>query len=474
MRKHAALTLMLSLCTAINPVKAEEIKLTDADNAAMSVSIYNQNLAFVRDTRKVNLPAGDVTLAFEGVAQQMQPDTAMVEAPQVAVLEKNYEYDLLDYTNLLNEYVGKEVKTVMTSPADGSNIFDKAVVLNAAYGTPLLKFSYGVEGNFPGRVVFDQLPENLRVKPTLVTKLKNENAGEKNLQLSYLSGGLSWQADYVAELAGEDTMDVQGFVTLNNQSGTDYKNASVQLVSGEISQPTAPQQPQPRMMMMAKAASFDAAEAAPANGGNLMPTSLGEYYVYTLPLKTDILDKQSKQVSFLNLSGLKYQSIYRLVSPLNVSYVSGSTWFEHQNPRLYYKIVNEQEKNLPQGNIRFYEKGAGGELQFVSGTEMPQLAKGEKAELSAGKSGDVFVDGKLTATRKIAEKTTENDYEVVFNNAKDKAVTVEFEQKVYGDVTVVKESLKNEADNAGNLKWKVEVPAGGNMTLTFSLRVTRN
>lgn len=473
MRKLMLLTTGLALCAAVFPLEAAEIKLTDADNSTMAVSIYNQNLAFVRDTRKADLPAGRVTLAFEGVAQQMQPDTVMVEAPQVNVLEKNYEYDLLDYNNLLNKYVGKQVKTVMTNPATGDNMFDQAVLLNASYGQPILKFSYGVEGNFPGRVVFDKLPENLRVKPTLAATLENETAAEKNLQLSYLTGGLSWKADYVAELKSDEVMDVQGFVTLNNQSGADYKNAAVQLVSGDVEQPQSVR-PQPRMMLaMAKNSMAETMDAAPA-AGSIAPESLGEYYVYTLPVKTDILDKQSKQVSFLSLNGLKYQPIYRLESPLNALYPSGNASFERQNPALYYKIVNEQEKNLPRGSIRFFEAGQSGHLQFVGGTEMPQLAKGEKAELTAGKAGDIYADGKMTASRKIADKTTESDYEVVFNNAKDKEVTVEFEQKIYGSVSVVKESLKNESENAGALKWKINIPAGGKQTLTYTLRATRN
>lgn len=472
MRKIAAFVLALSVCTVLKPLRAAEIRLTEADNTATAISIYNQGLAFVRDTRKVNLPKGNVTLAFEGVAQQMQADTAMIEAPQLQVLEKNYEYDLLDYTNLLNKYIGKEVKTVMTNPATGANMFDKAVVLNASYGTPLLKFSYGVEGNFPGRVVFDELPEGLRIKPTLVVKLNNKTDGEKYMQLAYLSSGISWKADYVAELATDNTMNVQGFVTLNNQSGADYKNAAVQLISGDVAV-SRQEQIRPRgMLMAAKAANFEA--AADMGAGNIAPVSLGEYYIYDLPVKTDIADKQSKQVSFLQLDKLKYQSIYRAVSPLNVSYVSGKNGFEHKKPDLYYKITNEQEKNLPKGTIRFFAVAQSGGQQFVGETEMPQLAKGEKAELAAGTAGDIYIDGKMTANRKIAEKSFERDYKITFNNAKDKSAEVEFVQNVYGNVSIVKESLKNVSENAGSLKWKVVVPAGGEATLTYTLRVSEN
>ena len=175
MKRYAALTVLAGLCVWGPDVHAQEIKLGNNDTSEMSLSIYNQNLAQVRDVRQADLKSGVSTVAFEGVAQQMKPETSLLDANGITVLEKNYEYDLLTYNNILTESIGQEVKTVMTNPQTGANIFNKAVVVNSNYGSPLLKFDYGIEGTFPGRVVFDKLPENLRVKPTLVAKVLAEN-----------------------------------------------------------------------------------------------------------------------------------------------------------------------------------------------------------------------------------------------------------------------------------------------------------
>ncbi len=471
MYRLTALSLLLAT-TFVSSLSAQEISLTDKNLSSTGITIYNQNLAFVRDVRNVNLPAGETKVAFEVLAQQMQPATSMIEAPGVNVLETNYEYDVLDYNSLLNKYVGQNVKTVMTNPSTGENIFSEAVLVNAAYGNPLLKFDYGIEANFPGRVIFENLPQDLRVKPTLTAKIQNENAQNTQLQLSYLTSGIDWKADYVAEISGADTLDLQGFITLNNQSGIDYKNANVQLVSGELNVP-ATSQPQPRMLMMAAKNSYDAAEAVPASA-NLAPQSFGEYYIYTLPFKTDIMDKQSKQVQFVKYSDWEYQPLYRLNSSLNVVYGAQGDSFKKLNPSLYYIVVNKQQDNLPKGNIRFFDKDAKGNLQFAGGTQFPHLAKGEKAELEVGKVSDVFADGKQTALRQIADKVVEKDFEVTFHNTKNKIANLEFIQQTYGNVTLVKASSPNTSDEAGKFVWKLEVPANGSVILTYTLRVARN
>ncbi|MFR8207116.1 MAG: hypothetical protein ACLU99_13005 [Alphaproteobacteria bacterium] len=180
-------------------------------------------------------------------------------------------------------------------------------------------------------MVYENLPENLRVKPTLVVKLDNQNDGSKDLTLNYLTNGLSWQANYVAEITSDSQMDLQGWVTLNNQSGADYKDAEVQLIAGDVKQENGNVRPQPRnLMMAAKSVSFDAAGAA--ESASLPAENLGEYYVYSLPFKTDIMDKQSKQVSLMDLKGVKFEQSYRLTSPLNVSSTYASGDFERLHP----------------------------------------------------------------------------------------------------------------------------------------------
>ena len=235
--KNAAAVAVLSSVLIQNPVQAaEEILVENNKNVDMVVSIYNNNLGFVRDTRNVALGAGLNSIAFEGVASQIKAETAVLTGSGVNVLEQNYDYDLLTPNNILEQFVGKEVKTVIQNPTTGENIFDKAVVLNNNYGAPILRFSYGVEANFPGRVVYDKVPSSLRVKPTLVVNLNNADAGSKNLELAYLTNGISWKADYIAEIKSDEELGLNTWITLNNETGADYENATVQLVSGSVNQ----------------------------------------------------------------------------------------------------------------------------------------------------------------------------------------------------------------------------------------------
>ncbi len=477
MKKHVFGSYLLGVCIICQNALAQEMVLKIDTNIETSVSIYNQNMAMVRDVRKVDLPPGISKIAFEGVARQMQPETSVLSGNEIAVLEKNYEYDLLSYNNILEESVGQKVKTVTLNPQTGANIFDEAVLISSNYGSPLLKFDYGIEGVFPGRVVFENLPKNLRVKPTLVAKILSENGGQKDLRLSYLTGGLNWQADYAAEIADNGTMFWQGWVNLDNQSGADYKNASIKLVSGDVNVQNNAVTPQPRVMLAAKSMATDMVNEASVAGG--MPAqSLGEYYVYKLPFKTDILDKQSKQVKLMDTKTVKYKTIYKLESPLFLSTYGQGGEFKRVHPDLIYKIINDKENGLglpmPEGTVRFYEKGSDENIEFVGAAKMPQLADGAETELAVGKSFDLYAEGKVINQQKIAEKTSEFDVKIIFYNAKEDAAEIIFEQAYSGNISIVAESLESTKEQANVLQWKVNVPAKGKVVLTYKLRLSRN
>lgn len=235
--------------------------------------------------------------------------------------------------------------------------------------------------------------------------------------------------------------------------------------------------PQPRnLMMAAKSVSFDAAGAA--ESASLPAENLGEYYVYSLPFKTDIMDKQSKQVSLMDLKGVKFEQSYRLTSPLNVSSTYASGDFERLHPSTVYKLTNSEENKLglpmPSGVVRFYDKDGSGELQFIGAADMAQLAKGEKAELAIGEAFDIYADGKITAQNKLSEKMAENEVSVTFHNAKGRDAAVEFVQTFYYQTEIVSESLPSDRSKARTFKWLVNVPAGGETTLTYKVRVTYN
>lgn len=477
--RNAAAAAVLGTILAQNPVcAAEEILVENNKNVDMVVSIYNNNLGFVRDTRSVKLADGLNSIAFEGVASQIKAETAVLTGNGVSVLEQNYDYDLLTPNNILEQFVGKEVKTVMQNPATGENMFGKAVVLNSNYGSPILRFSYGVEANFPGRVVYDKVPSGLRVKPTLVVNLNNKAAGAKNLELAYLTNGISWKADYIAEIKSDGELGLNTWITLNNETGADYENATVQLISGSVNQVSQAVNAVRPMMQMKMARGVMMESDAVMETGSVERSSISDYYLYTLPQKTTIKDKQSKQVSMMKLDNVKYEKEYVMQSPLYLNVGAQSSDFEKSNPNVVFKLKNEKSSNLgeplPGGVIRFYEKDVKQNLQFIGESRIEQSAVGEKIDLTIGKAFDVFAKGKIANVRSISKDISEFDIEVTFTNASEKAKTVVFEQNVYNRWDLLKENMKSEKKNSSTLKWRFDLPKNEKKVLTYTVRVNRN
>ncbi|MDZ7938245.1 MAG: hypothetical protein U5M53_08190 [Rhodoferax sp.] len=230
----------LATQAALAQTAPQEARSTLADQQEVAVTIYNDNLALVKDQRKVQLQRGTQSLAFRDVSARMRPETALLRsltAPdQLSVLEQNFDFDLLTPQKLLEKYVGQPVTVVRTNPATGAETSEAATVLAANSGV-VLQIGQRIETGIPGRLVFGQVPPNLRDRPTLVMALDNRGAPQQSVELSYLTAGLGWKADYVVELnAADDQLDMSGWVTLTNTSGAAYRNAKLQLVAGDVNQ----------------------------------------------------------------------------------------------------------------------------------------------------------------------------------------------------------------------------------------------
>src|SRR5512139_2604373 len=271
----------------------EETVSTAADQHGVALTIYNDDLALVKDARRVRLVRDFNRLAWREVSAQMRPETAQLRNlsnPAGFLLqEQNFDFDVLTPQKLLEKYVGRGVSVIRSHPTSGAETRETATVLATNDGA-VLKFADRIETGVPGRLAFSGVPDTLRDKPTLVISLINPTAGLQNLELSYLTGGLSWRADYVAELnADDDRLDLNGWVTLTNQSGAAYPNAKLQLVAGDLNR-VREAQPVPRATMAAKAA--DVAE--------LKQESLFEYHLYTLQRPTTLAENQTKQVALMS------------------------------------------------------------------------------------------------------------------------------------------------------------------------------
>lgn len=216
----------------------DEVVSTAADQQGVAVTIYNDNLALVKDARRVRLARDFNRLAWREVSAQMRPETAQLRNTSnpggFRLQEQNFNFDLLTPQKLLEKYLGREVSVIRTHPVSGAETRETATVL-ATNGGVVLKFADRIETGVPGRLAFSGVPDTLHDTPTLVISLINPSAGPQNLELSYLTGGLSWRADYVAELnAGDERLDLNGWVTLSNQSGAAYPDAKLQLVAGDL------------------------------------------------------------------------------------------------------------------------------------------------------------------------------------------------------------------------------------------------
>ncbi len=443
----------------------------------VTLSVYNGNLGLVRDVREFNLVVGKNSLVFENVAEKMLPETVVLHGSDIQVIEQNYNYNLQTPINIVDASIGKTVTTALWDEASGKTIFDKAKIIDSRYGRPILQFNYGIEIDFPGRLIFDKLPEGLVSVPTLSAQIMTQKGGVQPLTLSYLTKGISWKVDYTAEMLSDDKLNLWGWITLNNESGTDYKNASLQFVAGEVNQVNNGSGIQPRAVMLsAKTQNADMAVMGKATALNQMPQELGSYYLYTLPFKTDVLNNQSKQLALLEKKNVTYQKEYKFVSPLYLwNGLTGGS-FDKQTPDEIVQLNNDKNAGLgevlPQGVIRFYDKQQSQNLAFLGENVFAQLAVGEKSELKLGKSFDLTAEGKVVNIQKVAPNAVEALIEIIFSNASDKNESVSFVQSFGSLWNMLEENIPAQNKTAEKAEWQVSVPARGKTTLSYKVRLS--
>ncbi len=332
----------------------------------LSVTIYTNDLALVQDVRRLDLPSGRTRQAFADVSAAIRPETVGLAAPDATVIEQNFDYDLLSPSSLMQKAVGETITLVRTNPGTGAETRERAKVL-AVNGGVVLQVGDKIEvlrdDGLPVRAIFDKVPDSLRARPTLSVSLDSKRAGTRPVTLSYLSGGLGWSADYVAlfdEKAG--TIDVQGWVTLRNTSGTSFYNAKTLLVAGEVgsgddnANPNL-YRPRPAVPPLRRAGTETAARE-----------QLGDFYLYPLPERTTIADKQTKQVSFLDVKG----------APATSGYVYHAQWNDGadqpESASSVLKFLHAAKGGLgdalPAGTVRVYMRDAFDQLQFIGENRM--------------------------------------------------------------------------------------------------------
>lgn len=469
------LTLAALAVTMAPAINAQEIRTMLEDQKSVAVTIYNENLALVKDTRSVTLKNGDNELAFRGVSAQMRPETAILrnlsKPTGMQIIEQNFDFDLLTPQKLLEKYTGKNIQIVRMNPATGLETTETAKVLSTNGGT-VVQIGPRIETDPPGRFIFDDVPSNLRDEPTLSIQLNNKSTATQDLELSYLTGGLSWKADYVAELNSDDSkLDLMGWVTLNNHSGAPYNNARMQLVAGDVNQV------QSAKIQMSRNMRSDMLESAAAP--QMSEESLFEYHLYTLGRPTTIADQQTKQVSLLTAASIPV--VKELVLQGNNYYYGSSYGDIGQKIKLGVFVQFENEKKdglgvpLPKGIVRVYKRDSSGNAQFVGEDNVDHTPNKETVRLKLGEAFDVTANKNQTdfqvKERVLKRNVFESTFEITIKNAKTEAVDVIVREPIPGDWEMLAESDKHKKVAAGTAEWRLKVPAEGSKKLSYTVRV---
>lgn len=477
MRKIIYGLIFLTLIINTKWVLAEEIKSTLKDQQEISVTVYNQNLALIRDVREVPLRKGLNRIAVREVSAQIRPETAIItnlsSPDSLSLLEQNFDYDLLTPQQLLQKYVGKQVKVIKTHPTTGAEKEVAATVLSANNGI-VMRIGDRIETGVPGRIVYDQVPDNLRDRPTLSILANSKVGSQQTMELSYLSGGLSWQADYVAKLDKDDKyLDLNGWVTLNNQSGASYKNAKLQLVAGDVNRV---RQAHPAAMSDGRMVRKMAEESL----ASMQEEGLFEYHLYTLGHKTDVLQNQTKQVSLLTASRIPVNKEFLLQGQPHYYYNQYGVIADKLKVGVFVEFENKKENDLgialPKGIVRVYKNDSTGNAQFIGEDRIDHTPKDEEIRLKLGDAFDVTAKKKQTEYKKERafgkyKHAASSAYEIEIHNAKEEAVVVRVLEPVPGDWKMIDSSLPHEKPNAHTAEWEVTVPAEQRVTLKYKVLV---
>ena len=463
---------------------AQAQSLPDPDATAqgdVAVTIYNNNLALVQDVRQLDIARGDVRIEFPDVSAEIRPETLSFHAPDTTIVEQNFDFDLLTPVKLMEKAIGQTVTLLRTNPATGVETRERAKVLSTAGGV-VVQIGDRIEvlrdDGLPVRVIFDRVPPNLRARPTLSVNVQSSRGGVRPASIRYLTPGLGWSADYVAlydEQRG--SVDMQGWVTLTNRTGTTFHDADTLLVAGD---PNGGGR---------RANNRNLVRPGTENSGR---EQVGDFYLYPISGRTTIANAQTKQVGFLDVQGVTARKIYRR----EVYWMTNDTRPVNASSEISFSTSRDQGLGdaLPAGTVRFYQRDREGTPQFIGENGIGHTPMGSELSLRTGDAFDIFVQAEVekreTITAAEWEKSARwrvlRDGEVVeeieverpkefyrttmrytITNAKSAPVEVDVVQSGLmrgwwaNDFRIVSEDIAGRQINADRRKWVVPVPAEG-------------
>jgi len=461
-----AIVLMLATSLATGAEAAQVAVGRDAQTEVM-LTIYNGNLGLVKDVRQTRLPTGLHETEFRDVAALIDPTTvhlkSLTDPSGLRILEQNYEYDLLSSEKLMEKYVGHMVRLY-----NGDGTYLEAKLLSTA--GPVFEINGQIHLGHNGRLVLPSLPENLVSKPTLVWLLRNQLAGPQRVEASYLTGGITWKADYVMVLdAADRKADLTGWVTLDNRSGATYANATLKLVAGDVHRAPEGRRDLRALEMAAKAASVaDATRQFTSEG-------FFEYHLYTLDGRTTVKDNQTKQLSLMAAADVPVHTKLIYYGAQDYYRTSYGMPMSNQKIGVYLDLKNSRENRLglplPKGKVRVYKADASGSQQFVGEDWIDHTPKDERVKIKLGDAFDVVGERTQKEFRKIGSSLYEVEWEIALRNHKQEPQTITVIEPVPGDWQVLSATHAWDKPEAHTLKFDIAVPKDGATKLSYRVRL---
>lgn len=454
---------LAAMLTAVPPVAAETaaapVVASDAGaRRTLDLTIYNQDLALVRETRDLDLPKGLVRIEFRDVPAGIDPTSLRVEAGGgFSLLEQNYEFDLLSRDRILQKYVGSDLSWLQE---DGSVVDGTLLGMNDG---PVFRVDGRIVFEVPGRMALPVLPADLRERPTLVWLAESGQARTTRIDASYLSSGLSWHVDYVLDLDREGRKAaLQAWVTVDNQSGATYEAANLRLVAGDVNRVRTV--PPPREV-------FDSVRAMESSAKGFQEESLYDYHLYTLGRPTDLKDRQIKQISLFEREEVPVERRYRLRPGAVSGRGDGLLPVE-----VSYRFRNDEAAGLalplPAGKVRVYGESGGGR-QLLGEDRIDHTPKNETVELTVGRAFDVLAERVVVTSERLGERGQRLGVRVSVRNHKQEKVTVEVGEQVWGEWTVTASTRPARRISATELAFDVPVAAEGETILEYTVEINR-
>lgn len=438
-----------------------------------ALTIYNQNFALVRDARDVTMVKGENTINIPDIPTLIEPETVYFKSltnPQGCfVLTQNFESNLVNPESLLEKYIGRKISVITKN-----NIY-QGELLSSQPGEIILAKNpekgpvFMINRNNIKNIKFSQLPQGLLLKPALVLHVENNDPGMQNIEIDYLTAGINWNSNYVAIMAKDKKhVSLQGWATIDNKSGTSYKNAELKLVAGQVHMI---QQQSLRPLVFAQA---DEAKRFGAAVPQFTQKPSFEYYLYTLNRKTTIKNNQIKQISLLKALNIPVKKIYTYNGAENNWYYYNN-WKNqpsHKNVSVTIKFRNSKKNNLgmplPSGTVRVYREDTDGSLQLIGEDYINDTPKNEKVSLELGNAFDITGKREITEHKIIAQNIYMDSYRITLKNHKKQPVTVNVIENQFGQWNVIKSSMPYEKVNATTIKFKITIKPGKSSTITYT------